>query len=106
MIDRIRPLPQWLAAVALAALATPAWPQAARSEYNVSLSDVYGTYQHILARREACVNAFPQTRGATDKAYGAWQGRHRRLIDELDQRFNMMIRGASRDDKEYAKNVG
>jgi hypothetical protein len=106
MIARFPPLPQWLAALALAALVTPAWPQAARSEYSLSLQDVYGAYQGILARREACAGAFPQTRGGTDRAYSAWQGRHRKLIDELDQRFNMMIRGASRDDKEYAKNVG
>jgi hypothetical protein len=106
MIDRLSPLRQWLAGCALAALAAPAWPQAARSEYSLSLSDVYGAYQHILARREACASAIPQTRASTDKAYGVWQTRHRKLLDELEQRFNMMIRGASRDEKEYARNVG
>ena len=85
---------------------TLAYGQQTRSEYGLSLSDVYGAYQSILARREACGSAFPQSRAATDKAYTAWHARHRTLIDELDQRFNMMIRSASKDEKEYARNVG
>jgi hypothetical protein len=72
----------------------------------MSLTDVYGAYQSILARKDACGSAFPQTRGATDKAFTTWQTRHRKLLDELEQRVNMMIRGASRDDKDYAKNIG
>src|SRR5438105_15030361 len=70
------------------------------------LTDVYGAYQSILARRDACGSAFPQTRGAMDKAFVGWQTRHRKLLEELDQRVNMMIRGASRDEKDYAKNIG
>ena len=77
-----------------------------RSEYRMSLTDVYGAYQSILARTDACGTAFTQTRAATDKAYSAWQVRHRKLLEELDQRINMMIRDASRDEKDYAKNIG
>src|SRR5687767_13004581 len=80
--------------------------QEPRTEYRMSLTDVYGAYQSILARREACASAFPQNRPTADKAYAAWQGRHRKLLDELDQRINMMIRSASKDDKDYAKNIG
>jgi hypothetical protein len=94
-----------LAALALACSAGAA-AQEARTEYRLSLTDVYGAYQSILARREACAAAFPQTRAAGDKAYAAWQNRHRKLLDELDQRINMMIRGASKDEKDYAKNIG
>jgi hypothetical protein len=78
----------------------------ARTEYRISLTDVYGAYQSILARKDACSSAFPQTRAPIDKAYGAWQTRHRKLLAELDQRINMMIRSASRDEKDYSKNVG
>jgi len=92
-----------LTGCACSVLAASAEP---RTEYRLSLTDVYGAYQSILARRDACGTAFPEIRGATEKAYSGWQVRHRKLIDELDQRFNMMIRSASRDEKEYARNIG
>jgi hypothetical protein len=77
-----------------------------RTEYRMSLTDVYGAYQSILARADACNNAFPQAKATTQKAYNVWQSRHRKLLDELEQRVNQMIRAASRDEKEYARNVG
>jgi hypothetical protein len=105
MTSRSRFIRGLLAALAVACSAGAA-AQEARTEYRISLTDVYGAYQSILARREACAVAFPQTRTAADKAYAAWQNRHRKLLDELDQRINMMIRGASKDEKDYAKNIG
>jgi hypothetical protein len=95
----------WFAAVA-SLCAPTAHAQEPRNEYRMSLTDVYGAYQSILARREACASAFPQRRAASDKAYTAWQNRHKKLLDELDQRINMMIHGASKDEKDYAKNIG
>ena len=93
------------AALSLLCLAT-ASAQEPRTEYRMSLTDVYGAYQSVLARRDACTSAFPQSRGTTENAYTAWQSRNRKLIDELEQRVNMMIRGASKDEKDYARNVG
>jgi hypothetical protein len=75
-------------------------------DYPANLREVYGAYQAVLARRDACATAFPRERASTEKAYAAWQTRHRKLIDELDQRLAMMIRGASTDQKDYARNVG
>ena len=75
-------------------------------DYPTNLREVYGAYQGVVARREACAVAYPQMRAASDKAFAAWQGRHKKLIDELDARVAMMIRGASKDEKEYARNVG
>ena len=92
--------------IAHAASSTSTGTAEPRTEDRLSLTDVYGAYQSILARKDACSSAFPQTSAATDKAYGGWQTRHKRLLDELDQRINMMIRGASRDEKDYAKNIG
>jgi hypothetical protein len=89
-----------------AAGALGAAAQEPRTEYRMSLTDVYGVYQSILARREACNSAFAPARPGIEKAYSAWHTRHRKLLDELDQRFNMMIRSASKDDKDYARNVG
>src|SRR6476661_8110892 len=95
-----------LLAVAAFSCASFASAQEGRTEYRMSLTDVYGAYQSILARREACASALPQNRAASDKAFTGWQGRHRKLIDELEQRVNMMIRSASKDEKDYAKNIG
>jgi hypothetical protein len=75
-------------------------------DYPSNLSDVYGAYQAIVARREACTSAFPQRRAASDKAYLVWHARHKKLIDELEQRVAQMIRGASRGEREYARNIG
>ena len=75
-------------------------------DYPGSLREVYGAYQAVLARREACMSAFALSRATSEKAYTAWHGRNKALIAELDQRFAMMIRGASRDEREYARNVG
>ena len=75
-------------------------------EYRTSLADVYGAYQAVLSRRDACGSAFPQSRGAYETAFTRWHGRHRNLIAELDQRVNMMIRRESKDENDYARNIG
>ena len=76
------------------------------AQYRASLLEIYGRYHGVHALREACLSAFPQNRAANEKAFSAWQTRHRRLHDELDQRFSMMIRAYSKDDKDYARNFG
>lgn len=76
------------------------------ADYRMSLSEVYGRYQRVLAQREACNSAYPHARGTYEKAYSAWRARHRKLINELDQRINMMIHDASKDEADFARNVG
>jgi hypothetical protein len=76
------------------------------SEYRASLLEIYGRYQGVLALREACNSAFPQSRAENDKAFTAWQTRHRKSHEELDQRISLMIRAYSKDDKDYARNFG
>jgi hypothetical protein len=76
------------------------------SEYRASLLEIYGRYQGVLALRDACNSAFPQSRTENDKAFTAWQVRHKKSHDELDQRISMMIRAYSKDDKDYARNFG
>ncbi|HEX2830376.1 MAG TPA: hypothetical protein VHP37_28825 [Burkholderiales bacterium] len=76
------------------------------SEYRTSLLEVYGRYQAVFALRDACSTAFPAMKAANEKAFTGWQSRHRRLHDELDQRFALMIRAYSKDDKDYARNFG
>ena len=94
-------------AIACAMFVSTAAPAAdSGSEYRTSLTDVYGRYQGVLARRDACGTAFPQSRGAYEKAFTSWHTRHKKLIDELDQRIGMMIHSASKDEKDYARNIG
>jgi hypothetical protein len=76
------------------------------SDYRASLLEIYGRYQGVLALREACNSAFPNTRNANEKAFASWQTRHRRLHEELDQRFALLVRAYSKDDKDYARNFG
>jgi hypothetical protein len=76
------------------------------SDYRASLLEIYGRYQGVLALREACNTASPQSRAENDKAFNAWQARHKKSHEELDQRISLMIRAYSKDDKDYARNFG
>ncbi len=75
-------------------------------DYGASLSTIYFAHQRLLALREACDQALPAQAKAGEKAYAAWQARHKPLLNELDARLTLMIRGASKDEKDYMRNVG
>lgn len=94
-----------LAAI-VCSLAGPAPAAAAEGSYGNSLSQVYSAHQRILALREACNQALPAQAKTHDKAYAAWQGRHQALLAELEGRLTQMIRGASKDERDYMRNVG
>lgn len=96
----------WIVAAILGSAPSFAGTGITASDYRASLLEVYGRYQGVLALREACASAYPQMRQANDKAFAAWQGRHRKLHDELDQRFALMVRAYSKDDSDYARNYG
>ena len=63
------------ASAILVACATAILAADSAAEYRVSLSQIYGRYQHVLARRDACSTAFPQLRGAYEKAFTSWRMR-------------------------------
>jgi hypothetical protein len=75
-------------------------------EYASDLSRVYWGYYQVLAQKEACDTAVPATRAATGKAIAAWQAQHRALVQDLQRRVTAMIRAASQDEKDYARNLG
>lgn len=75
-------------------------------DYGANLSRVYFAHQRLLAVLDACDQAFPAQTKANAKAYATWRARHKALLAELDARVTQMIRGASRDEKEYMRNVG
>ncbi len=93
------------AAIACAAVAGSA-AAAEENSYGNQMVKVYNAYQAIRAHKDACDEALPNSRGITEKSYGGWRTRHAKLIAELDDRLAQMIRGVSKDDKEYARNIG
>jgi len=103
MSPRLFAAPAMLVSVALAASSPAAETTAS---YGQQLAQVYGTYQSVLANKEACGDGVPNTRGAIDTSYKTWHARNVRTIAELDERLTRMMRGASKDDKEYARNIG
>lgn len=98
----------WVAGLLCAALAFSQPVAAAEStgDYGTNLSRIYFAHQRLLALRDACDQAFPAQAQANVKAYASWQARHKALLGELDARLTAMIRGASRDEKEYMRNIG
>ena len=99
---------RWLiipAAAALALICGHAAAAEATGKYATDLATVYGGHQRLLAMKEACDTAIPASRSDTEKAFAAWQTQHRTLIQDLQRRVTAMIRLASRDEKEYSRNL-
>ena len=92
--------------VLIVALAGAAAGSAQAGNYADDLSRVYEAPQFIRAIKEACDTSHASTRAVNDAAYGAWRRRNKALLDELELRFTVMIRSASSNQQEYAKNVG
>ena len=88
----------WMHAAAVSAQAT--------GDYAQDLGAVYGGYQRMLAMKETCDRAAPASRAVNDPAFAAWQAQHWALIQELQRRVTAMIRLASLDEKEFARNLG
>jgi len=80
--------------------------QQASGDYATDLGYVYGGYQRIIALKEACDEAVPATRAANERAFSEWQTRHGELLADLKRRVTAMIRRASSDEKDYARNLG
>ena len=97
-----------IAVVAMLSFGSAASVHAAVSaaDYRTSLLQILGRYEGVLALRDACTTAFPQTKVPVEKAFAVWQQRHRKLVSELEERFSMMIKAYSKDDKDFARNFG
>ena len=80
--------------------------QQASGDYATDLGVVYAGYQRIIALKEACDEAVPETRAANERAFSEWQARHAKLLAELKRRVTAMIRRASTDERDYARNLG
>jgi hypothetical protein len=96
----------FLAGLAVAPRAVFAAEAEATSDYSTDLGRVYGGYHRIVAEKEACDAAVPASRAANGAAFAAWQKSHQSLVQELRQRVTAMIRLASTDERDYARNLG
>src|SRR5262245_2896720 len=77
----------------------------ATGNYATERAAVYGGYQRLLAMKETCDKALPATRAANDRAFAAWEAQNQALVQELQRRVTTMIRAASQDEKDYARNL-
>ena len=74
--------------------------------YAADLSRVYEAAQFVQAVKEGCDTAEPGSSAANDLAYKAWRKQHQSLLDELERHLTAMIRRASTDASDYARNFG
>lgn len=88
------------------AISTPTAGQEPARDYATDLGVVYAGYQRILALKEACDEAVPETRAANARAVSEWESRNAVLLSDLKKRVTAMIRQASRDEGDYARNLG
>ena len=95
-----------ISALAVATLAGSDAGAQATGNYATDLSRVYEAPQLIRAIKEACEAADTGSRAANEAAYNSWRRRHQALLHELEVRFTAMVRGASSDEQDYAKNLG
>lgn len=80
--------------------------QQTSGDYATDLGSVYAGYQEIIALKEACDEAVPGTRAANERAFSEWEARHKALAAELKRRVSDMVRSASSDQRDYARNLG
>ena len=97
--------PVSLTAVAAALWCSLAGAQAA-GDYPANLATLYNERPRLVAFKDACSRVLPQVRRDTQKAYEEWVDRHEDVLENLEARFLLMIKKASRDEKEYARNYG
>jgi hypothetical protein len=92
-----------LAPVALLASAGSALARTPEG-YASNLAALYSEHQWVLAAREACNKTLPKGQSIIDSAFGAWRERNKELIDDLEERLAALVKGASKDQRDYSRN--
>lgn len=78
----------------------------APGDYPANLATLYNERPRLVAFKDVCSRVLPQVRRDTQKAYEEWVDRHEDVLENLEDRFLLMIKQASRDEKEYTRNYG
>ncbi len=92
-------------ALALVVTAVTAIGQAT-GDYAANLATLYNERPRLVAFKDVCSRVLPKLRRDTQAAYEEWVERHEDVLENLEARFLLMIKQASRDQKEYARNYG
>jgi hypothetical protein len=74
------------------------------TEYPAHLAALYGEYQWVLAVREACNASEPKSQADVEGALDTWRDRHKRLINDLEERVAALVKKASKDQRDYSRN--
>lgn len=93
----------YFGAFALGIVAAHAAAQAT-GDYAANLATLYNERHRLVAFKDTCSRVLPKLRRDTQAAYEKWADRHEDVLENLEARFLMMIKQASRDEKEYESN--
>jgi len=74
--------------------------------YAADLGTLYGERYSLQVLKDVCISVQPKTRAVLQKAYNDWMERHEDLVEDLDLRFQAMVKQASRDQKEDSRVFG
>ncbi len=99
---------QWFLYVSALAIGVAAAHVTAQAtgDYAATFATLYNERHRLVAFKDACSRVLPRIRRDTQKAYEEWVDRHEDVLENLEARFLMMIKQASRDEEEYTRNYG
>lgn len=97
------PLPRLGIAAALA-LATSTASAQPGEDLMSSFAVLYNERHRLVAFKDVCSRVLPRLRRDTQAAYEEWVDRHELVLENLEARFLVMVKRASRNEKEYNEN--
>jgi hypothetical protein len=69
-----------------------------------SFAVLYNERHRLVAFKDVCSRVLPKLRRDTQAAYEEWVDRHELVLENLEARFLLMVKRASRNEKEYNEN--
>lgn len=69
-----------------------------------SFAVLYNERHRLVAFKDVCSRILPKLRRDTQAAYEEWVDRHEDVLENLEARFLVMVKRASRNQKEYTEN--
>jgi hypothetical protein len=69
-----------------------------------SFAVLYNERHRLVAFKDVCSRVLPKLRRDTQSAYEDWVDRHELVLENLETRFLVMVKRASRNEREYNDN--
>ena len=73
-------------------------------EAMASFAALYNERHRLVAFKDVCSRVLPKLRRDTQSAYEEWVDRHELVLENLESRFLVMVKRASRNETEYNEN--